>query len=452
MPSQGALPDVIAESFLYHSILGNLQGPHGGSSLTAPRPPALVARIPGVGDAWANARSLLRRRVDEAHDVVDAVLAEAPAVFPDVPPAPADRRSLEEHARTLLRTYLDPFMALVFNGEQSVRFAVSGKRLKKVARRLHDALEECAAAFEPAERLAGALAEEYPHFLPDTYDGVSAALLVLAAWDASHRHPTRELTESLLRSVERDGRIRLGLFVCPPVDFTRLHGERPELYVRDHMHGSVLSRLAGRLRELFRGLEGAQVEVELRAIVGDTDEDDYLWYGVPAPAHLDRVALDARREALVTTVANYLTEEVSAPRGGQPRIFRGTALTVQRLSAMAPSAESRNVYAAVLANPLAYFDRRDVEAEKGIMRGLWEPGSYYEGLSQPDDATLADIVVRKFATYAMQGRMLHELDPDMVLVQTERPPLLRARMLNAGWDQTGRSPLPTVEFFEPEDG
>lgn len=443
---------MITESLVYYAVAGDPTGRQAGALLAPPRPPRAVPRIPGVGEALAQARALLRRRVDEAHEAVDAVLAEAPGPFPDVPAAPEDRRALEDHAHALLHTYLDPFMAMVFNGEKSVRLPVSGKRLKKVSRRLHDALEGCAAAHRPVARLAEVLADEHPGCRATTYERVSAALLVLAAWDASHRSPAKHLTESLLRSVERDGRIRLGLFVCPPVDFTRISGDRPELYVRDHLHGSVLSRLAGRLRELFRGLEDAQVEVDLRTLVGDTDEDDYLWYGVPAPAHLDRVALDARREALVSAVAEYLTEEVPSARGSRPRVFRGAALTVQRLSAMAPSTQCRDVYASVLADPFTHFDRRDIEAEMAIMRGLWEPGSYYEGLPEPDDATLADIVVRKFATYAMQGRLLRELEPDLVLVQTERPPLLRARMLSVGWDGTGRSPLPTVDFFEPEDG
>ncbi|MEU2061863.1 hypothetical protein [Streptomyces sp. NPDC013455] len=442
---------MIVESVFYHSLVGDLGGRRGGSLLAPARPPAAVPRIEGVGDALAQTLALLRRRVDEAHEVIDTVLAGTPGGFPRVPPAPAERRALTEHAHTLLHTYLDRFMGMVFNGEESVRLPVGGKRLKKVSRRLHDAVEECAAAYAPVTDLAGVLAQEHPGFAAATYERVSAALLVLAAWDASHTGPTGELTGSLLRSVERDGRIRLGLFVCPPVDFTRIDGERPETYLRDHMHGSVLSRLAGRLRELFLGLADAGVEVELRTLIGDTDEDDYLWYGVPAPAHLDRVALDARREALVTTVARYLTEEVPGARGPRPRVFRGAALTVQRLSATAPSTECRNVYESVLADPAAHFDRRDVDAEMAIMRGLWEPGSYYEGLPEPDDATLAAIVVRKFATYAMQGRLLRELEPDLVLVQTERPPLLRSRMLNAGWDGTGRSPLPTVEFFAPED-
>ncbi|MFG3507509.1 hypothetical protein ACGF5F_18655 [Streptomyces sp. NPDC047821] len=439
---------MITESVLHHSLMSEARD-HRPARSCLPRD---IPRLPGIGDHLATARSLLLHRIDEAREAVEAVLAETPGSFPALPPVPREGEPVVGHAHFLIRTYLDPFMSAVFNGERSVRLPVSGKRLKKVTRRLHDAVEEFDVAHRPVADLAGRLAGEYPGLRATTYERTSAALLVLGAWDASHRSPRAVWAQSLLRSVERDGHIRLGLFVCPPVDFTRINGDRPELYLRDHMHGSVLSRLAGRLRDLFRGLEDARVEVDLRVIVGDTDEDDYLWYGVDAPPHLDRVALDARREALVGAVAAYLTEEVPGARGSHPRVFRGSSLTVQRLSALAPSTECRDVYASVLAAPFDHFEQRDIEAEKAIMRGLWEPGSYYQGLTEPDDTTLTGIVVRKFATYAMQGRLLREMEPDMVLVQTERPPLLRARMLNAGWDETGRRPLPTVDFFEAGEG
>ncbi|MFF4697183.1 hypothetical protein [Streptomyces chattanoogensis] len=420
----------------------------------SPAPPRTVVevpRIPGIGDALAAARSLLVQRIEEAREAIGTVLADAPGDYPALPVRPPDGEPLAHHAHFLLSAYLHPFMSTVFNGEESVRLPVSGKRLKKVTRRLHDAVEEFAARYAPVSALAERLAEEHSGFRAATYERTAAAVLVLTAWDASAVSPTTERARSLLASVERDGRIRLALFVCPPVDFTRINGDRPERYLRDHMHGSVLSRLAGRLRELFRGLDGAGVEADLRTLIGDTDEDDYLWYGVPAPANLDRLALDARREALLGVVADYLTEEVPGARGEHPRVFGGGTLTVQRLSAIAPSTECRNVYASVLATPYDHFDQRDIEAEKAIMRGLWEPGSYYTGLPEPDDDTLTAIVLRKFATYAMQGRLLRELEPDLVLVQTERPPLLRGRMLNAGWDGTGGGPLPTVDFFAPEE-
>ncbi|MEU2957153.1 hypothetical protein [Streptomyces xanthochromogenes] len=421
---------------------------------TSPVPPAstpVVPRLPGIGDALAAARTSLIQRIEEACETIRPVLAERPSDFPALPPTPDDSTALGEHADFLLDRYLDPFMRLVFNGEASVRLAVSGKRLKKVSRRLHDAVEEFDHACAPLADLAGTLSSEHPGFAPTTYERTAAALLVLAAWDASPAAPTATRTRSLLRSIERDGHVRLALFVCPPVDFTKINSVQPELYVRDHMHGSVLSRLTARLRELFRGLEDARVDVDLWTIIGDTDEDDYLWYGVDAPAHLDRLALDERREALVGAVARYLTEEIPRAGGNSPRVFDGRNLTVQRLSGLAPSTACRQVYASVLEAPLHRFEPQDIEAEKKIMRGLWKPNSYYQGLPEPDDTTLTSIVVRKFATYAMQGRLLRECEPDLVLIQTERPSLLRARMLSAGWDETGQDPLPTVDFFEPEE-
>ena len=66
------------------------------------------------------------------------------------------------------------------------------------------------------------------------------------------------------------------------------------------------------------------------------------------------------------------------------------------------------------------------------MLELWGAGDYYDGLPQPDAAGLEQIVVRKFAAYAMQGVFLNASEPNTILVQTERPALLRTRMLNIG--------------------
>ncbi|WP_414169052.1 hypothetical protein ACMATS_24465 [Streptoverticillium reticulum] len=417
----------------------------------------------GLGDDMASARVLLTQRIAEARDVIDVVLANPPAVpcaLPELAPPAASvvrEESLAEYAEFLLRTRLDPFKSAVFNGADSVRLAVSGKRLKKVSRRLHEALEEFTARSEPVAGLAADLAADYPGHTDVTYAQAAAALLVLGEWDRTHRAPTPAMKRNVLGSIARDGKLRLALFVCPPVDFSRLSGDKPELYIRDHMHGSVLSRLTDRLHTLFRGLEGARVGVELRTFVGDTDEDDYLWHGVTPPAHLDRQALDARREQLVGAVARYLSEEIPGSEGHHPRVLRAEAVRVERLSAVVPSAAAEGIRAAVSETPLDFFDAQDIEAEMALMRSLWQPGSYYDGLAEPDDETLRRIVVHKFAAYAMQGAVLRDAEPDLVLVQTERPPLLRTRMLAAGWHTTAESAectessLPTVDFFEPTE-
>ena len=84
------------------------------------------------------------------------------------------------------------------------------------------------------------------------------------------------------------------------------------------------------------------------------------------------------------------------------------------------------------------------------MKELWQPGSYYDGLPQPDDVGFLRIIVEKFATYAMQGVFLCDHDPRLILIQAERPPLLRTRMLNAGRRHLWLPELPMVQLYLPE--
>lgn len=405
-----------------------------------------------IGEELAASRRELAQRLQEARDVVQTVLARPPFAA-DGGFAPPPSASPVEEAELLLREHLDRFKAMVFNGGDSVRLAVSGHRLNKVSRRLHEATERVVAAWRPIDELAAALALRWPGREGAIYHQAATALFVLRAWDAGGSSRALELAPCVLRSLARDGRVRLALFVCCPADFTRLWGERPERYLLTDMHGSVLSRLVPRLRELFRSFEGAGIAVELLTIVGDTDEDDYLWQGIVPPAHLDRAALDLRREQLVGAVAEYMAEPVGDRAHASPRVLRKGSNRVVRLSAIVPSPAARDTRAAVAAEPLAYFDERDVAAEMAIMRGLWQPALYYyRGLAEPDDAALRRIVAHKLATYAMQGVLLWELDRDLVLVQSERPPRLRDKMLNAGRERLGLPRLLAVEYFEPERG
>jgi hypothetical protein len=379
-----------------------------------------------TGEELRKARETLALRLDEARAAIRAVAPEATA---------SDAADLRAH--------LDRFKAMVFNGAQSVKLPISGNRINKVSRRLCEAAERFESVSAPIRALAARLAEQFPDYPRAICERAAAALLVIDEWGETSppAHPgenhSPELARNILDGLTREGKIRLGLFVCTPVDFTRLSGEQPEKYLLVDMHGSVLSRQVDRLRDLLRGLEGAEVGVELLAMIGDTDEEDYLWHGVSRPSRLDPAALDARRDELVRSVAAYVTE----------RVISAQAAQVVRLSSIPASPRARDIYAAVIAEPRKYFDQRDLDAEIAIMKELWLPGSYYQGLEHPDDATLAKIVVHKFATYALQGVLLHERDPRLLLIQTERPPALRSKMLNAGRESLGLAPLTSLNFF-----
>ncbi|MCA9648641.1 MAG: hypothetical protein KC501_01955 [Myxococcales bacterium] len=420
----------------------------------------MTARRSSIGDELASARLDLVQRMEEARQTVEAVLSglprgageEAEALPGPLDPGTLPRREVEH----LLHRHLDRFKQMVFNGGDSVELAVSGRRLKKVSRRLHEVSERFSSLARPIEALAGELSRHRPGHPESSYGRAAIALHVLGEWDAARPDaPSLEsmaaIVDPLLEGLRRDGRLRLGLFVCCPVDFTHASGPEPERYLGLDMHGSVLSRLAPRLRSLFGDLERAGVELELRTIIGDTDEDDYIWRASPAPAGLDRAALDRRRDALVEVVAEYMAEPVGrAGRPPRPRVIAREHNRAFRLSAIPVSARARAIYDAVLEAPQACFDERDVEAELDIMRGLWVPGGYYQGLPPPDPETLRRIVIHKLATYAMQGVVLHEQEPALLLVQCERPSGLREKMLNAGLRRLGLPPLSMVSYFELE--
>lgn len=434
-----------------------LSRPHGRDRPDAHGSPL---RRSTIGDDIAAARDILRQRIVEASDVIGKVVADLPddrTSLPDIAPFPlpaVNDHLLPDYARFLIRGYLDHFMAAAFDERGSIPLAVSGRRLSRTSRRLYEAAEELERRSGPVIGLASNLAKSYPGRGRAVYERAAATLLVLGQWNKPAPRepwsPSPDLARNVLAGVGRDKRVHLGMFVCPPVDFGFLTSERPERYLRTTMHGSILSSQVGRLRDLFRGLEGASAEVELRVFVGDTDEEHYIWHGVVPPDNLDRQALEARRERLVESVTAYLTAGVGA-NGDQPRIVRDGVVRVERLSGVALSGPCLRVYEFVVSQPLRYFNSRDFEAEIATMRSLWQPGAYYDGLDEPDEVSLTRIVVHKFATYAMQGALLRETEPDLVLIQNERPPLLRTRMLNAGWRIAGGSNLPVVNYFGSED-
>jgi hypothetical protein len=245
--------------------------------------------------------------------------------------------------------------------------------------------------------------------------------------------------------------VHLAFFVCPPVDYRLLRGHRPEQYLRDHWHGSVLSRHTRRLRQLFQQLEAAQVRVAAWAILADTDEVDYLWSGVQQPCPIDAQSLEARWVCLAGALTTYLTEEIPGARESHPRVARPVVVRVTRLSCITPSAQALALRASVIADPFRYFTGEDIAQETAIMRDLWRPGAYYEGLPEPGHTDMMTILRHKFAAYAMQGALLRQIDPNLVLIQTERPPLLRKRMLEVGWSHSGGGPLPAVQLFASDD-
>lgn len=425
------------------------------------QPQQPIRRVaPGtLGRHWAQARAALATATADARETVRLASDSLPQAAPRDPgPSPhaAGPSWAEQQDIEALHGQLDGFKALVFNGAQSVKLAVSGRRLNRVSRQLHGAQERLAALACVLRHQADSLCQARPRLAASLYLQAALAYRLLGDWgditpsntDAQAAHP---LAAHVLESFAAGRPLRLAFFICPPVDFKRLHSVRPEEYLLDSMHGSVLSSHVARLGALVEELELGGIPLKILALIGDTDEEDYFWKVTGRPAGLNPALLEQRREELVHIVADYLCAEPLKCGPARPRVVKCAALQVLRLSALVPSAAAREAYERIAANVGAYFSHHEIEAEIAIMKRLLEPGAYYDGLLPCNDSKLARMVAYKFAAYAMQGQMLHELDPHLVLIQTERPPLLRMKMLNTGRLNNGLHPLVAVHLFSIDE-
>lgn len=353
-----------------------------------------------------------------------------------------------------LRAGLKTFQRMAFESQQDI--GVSAGKLNKVTKRLCLASEAYVENERAILETSGQLSSLYEGYRESTCYNAARTLQAIAGWDASGVSAgdlagRPALAKSVLNGIEKSGKVEMALFVCPPVDFSRLSGDFPGDYMQTSFRGSLLSRQAQGLSALFRSLEEADVAVSLRTVIGDTDEDLYIWPVIGGDEKLDPAIVNERRAELRDAAAEYISENLTQKNSIRPRIFSKEGLLVEGLSGIEAGESALAVFNSVLETPLKYFTAEDIDTEIGRMRELWRPADYYEGLPVPTDRQMEEIVIRKFAAYAMQGVMLAGGDTDLVLIQTERPADLRTRMLNAGRKALGLNEIPVVNMYRPEE-
>ena len=134
---------------------------------------------------------------------------------------------------TFLRYGLDTLKGLVFNGPNSIDVGVTGSRLNKISRRLIEAAETVEVADSLFEDLADRLADRYPGYDALLYRKTAQTLAYVCEWDKGSSLYSAEIEASpfvpnILESLSTSGKLALGLFVCPPVEFGYLCSEQPE--------------------------------------------------------------------------------------------------------------------------------------------------------------------------------------------------------------------------------
>lgn len=235
----------------------------------------------------------------------------------------------------------------------------------------------------------------------------------------------REYAKQILESYKIDEKFKLCLYVCPPVDFGMLKTEDPEFYFGTQVSGgrSFLSGQIGRLASLISICGRFGVNFDLQVIIGDQDEEKYIWPVLGVPKDLDQDKLIQRKNSLRKNVEEYLLKKLN---------IASENLFVSSLSEVSESSflDDLNLFSANSG-----LTNEDINTEIQRMQALWElrePGTcpYYEGLDIPTTEMLRKIVLLKFLSYANDG--LLAITQGSVIIQAEKPPKLRTKMLNAG--------------------
>lgn len=303
------------------------------------------------------------------------------------------------------------------------------KQLKKRCRQLGDSIDTLKEFNAVIKNKANALQNHFPHYLDSTYIHTAKVLIAFKDWEKNKEvsSPEKENQEEFfLKSLEENKKINFLIFVCPPTDFKLLHSSTPEDYIQVSIEKSFRSKHLAHLCDLFTSLKYTELDMSLLALIGDNDEEDYIWPTLGKPK-LDEEKLQSRRQQLKESVTAYFCKKLPD-------------IPVKVLSlALDCHDQHRKVHKEVRGNIPKFFDQKDKEEEKKRMSSLFT--TYYSGLPSPKVEQLEAIIEDKFATYAMHGVIAQSYDSQLVLIQTEFPPLLRTKMLNAG---RSHNPLPVV--------
>ena len=280
-----------------------------------------------------------------------------------------------------------------------------------------------------------ALQEHFPKYSNEIYEQAAHACIAMHDWRKAICKDQEHLAFNLLDqegcdqmfldSLLHTGKISFLLFVCPTVDFSLLTSETPEDYVQTTLKNSFLLKQTNSLANLIeKFLAPTGVKISLLAMIGDSDEDDYMWPTLGTSLHtstLDVDRLTKRRMLFLSTVEKHLSEKLPTAK-----------ITVQSVASLSRTQKMEYVFKKVSTKPDQFFDPADISREKERMRELWGPQEYYADLPKPNDEHLSSIVADKFAAYATHGLLAYKQNPCSVLIQTEFPSLLRTKMMNTG--------------------
>lgn len=225
------------------------------------------------------------------------------------------------------------------------------------------------------------------------------------------------------------GKVQLLMFSCPEIDANLLTTPYPDMYIRTVAGINTGTADPRPLNKLTKILSALEIPSELEIIVGELDEENYI-FPILGDFGIDKQTLQQNRAAYLVS----FREQASVT-------FPDTNVNVFGWSEFSQEIS--------VNDNLPSFRYLDEEINR--MEMLFKNGRYYSGLPNPSPDQLFKISMLKMRTYAKQGKTLKEIFPFAIGIQNEFPARLRTLMLNAELLACRNEPIPMIYPFNERE-
>ncbi len=245
-------------------------------------------------------------------------------------------------------------------------------------------------------------------------------LEILGRYDRLPNNPdTSSIEPAILAQIEKEGKLRLCVFVCPKFNPKALVSSEPEKYmpVEVGTFGLFEDRIT-KIILLKNELMQAGLATEINLVLGDNDAEEYIFPFIEGFT-LDPQCYRQRQ----STYRGAFEERCKS-------LFGVKGCVVWSLAE----------FGVVMENDLPNISQESLKKELGFFSWLFSGAGPYRGEFSFSETVIAEMVMRKYRLYGAQGKFLEMLGG--ILLQTEGPGvwLERTQMLRC----TGARAIPAI--------
>jgi len=277
---------------------------------------------------------------------------------------------------------------------------------------------------------------------------IEKAINIVQEFEQYKNNPDiKSINESIVRSIRLNKPIRFIIFTCSVINSEVLYDNiNFDKYIRLSAKGNNLEENIPILKQMFSVLNKNNIRSELIILIGNTDP--YYIYsrqindleGVSKSEYLKK--FNIRWTKYKNLLNSWLKKSIPEINF---KLISWFEFETQMSDKYGFNFEYQ--FNKILIEINRYFALRDFQKEFKKLKNAFGKGKYFEKLDCPSEKILKDWIKRKFCEYAVQGLWIKLFFLDAILIQNEKPALLRYKMYQPLIKKLFNSTLPNIFIY-----